>query len=249
MIAVDNVVEEGMRAIYGKDVKDGEYPVEVDSSSSMFNITSCTLKAENGKMTAVMVMGGTGYLKLFMGTGSEAVRAGESEYIPVVENEQGKHTFTVPVEALDKAISCTAFSKSKEKWYDRTLVFRADSMPVSAFDPSLYSTVESLSLKDGEYEAEVTVENTAGKINVLSPARITVKDGRATAHLVWSGSKCGYIVYNGEKLLSVSSGGDPAFDMPVDYFDWRLPISAETSVLGQSKEVRCTVCVDSASLK
>ena len=53
---------EGLTPVYGTDLKDGVYEIDVDSSSSMFKIVSCTLTVENGEMTAVMTMGGTGYL-------------------------------------------------------------------------------------------------------------------------------------------------------------------------------------------
>ena len=67
-------------------------------------------------------------------------------YIPFTENADGTHTFTVPVEALDSGIACAAFSKKKEIWYDRTLVFRADSLPMDARSDDAYTTVESLQL-------------------------------------------------------------------------------------------------------
>lgn len=101
---------ENLTPIYGDELKDGVYEITADSSSSMFKITGCELTVENGKMTAVMTMSGTGYLYLFMGKGEDA---DESGYIPFAENENGEHTFTVPVEALDMAIECSAFSKKK----------------------------------------------------------------------------------------------------------------------------------------
>ena len=142
---MENVVQEGMVPIEGSAIQDGVYSIAVDSSSSMFKITACELTVEGGQMTAVMHMGGKGYLKLFMGTGEEAVAANEDDCIPFEENAEGEHTFTVPVEALDKGIPCAAFSKSKEMWYDRTLVFRADSLPMDAFQEGAYTKVESLS--------------------------------------------------------------------------------------------------------
>lgn len=124
-----NVADEDMEPVYAGEIKDGVYPVKVDSSSNMFQVTGCELTVRDGRMTAVMTMGGTGYLKLFMGTGEEAAKAGEEDFIPYRETEDGLHTFQVPVEALDMGIDCSAFSKKKEKWYDRVLVFRADSLP------------------------------------------------------------------------------------------------------------------------
>lgn len=146
---VIEVVEEGMTPIYADALNDGVYEVEVKSSSSMFEITACTLTVENGTMTAEMTMGGTGYLYLFMGMGEEASAAQEGDYIPFVETD-GVHHFTVPVEALDAGVDCAAFSKRNEQWYNRTLLFRADSLPDEAFRESRLVTAESLALEDGE---------------------------------------------------------------------------------------------------
>ena len=38
------------------DIRDGSYEITVDSSSTMFNSTKCTLNVSDGKMTAVMTM-------------------------------------------------------------------------------------------------------------------------------------------------------------------------------------------------
>ena len=46
-------------------------------------------------------------------------------------------------------IDCSAFSKNKEKWYDRILVFRSDSLPAGAFLSGGPVTAKELSLKDG----------------------------------------------------------------------------------------------------
>ncbi len=133
MTEVEDVVEEGMTPISGDKVKDGTYSVTVSSSSKMFDITACKLTVEGGKMTATMHMGGKGYLYVYMGTGEQAAAADEADYIPFTEEADGTHSFTVPVDALDEGIDCAAFSKKKEKWYDRTILFRADSLPTDAF--------------------------------------------------------------------------------------------------------------------
>ena len=132
MASVEKVTEEGMKPVYAGQIEDGTYPIEVKSSSSMFRITDAELTVKDGKMTAVMTMGGKGYLYVYMGTGEQAAAADASEYIGFEENADGAHTFTVPVEALDQAVSCAAFSKKKEKWYDRSLCFLASSLPSDA---------------------------------------------------------------------------------------------------------------------
>lgn len=130
--AVQEVGVEGMEPVYGKDVKDGVYEVEAESSSAMFRIEKAELTVKEGEMTAVLTMGGTGYLKVYMGTGQEAAADDPASYIAFEENAEGKHTYTVPVAALDLPIACAAFSKNKEKWYDRQILFRAESLPADA---------------------------------------------------------------------------------------------------------------------
>ena len=94
-------------------VADGTYPITVDSSSNMFRIVDAQLIVENGSMHCVMTLSGTGYGKLFMGTGDEAAAASEADFIPYVENAEGKYTYDVPVEALDEDTACAAWSIRK----------------------------------------------------------------------------------------------------------------------------------------
>lgn len=123
---------EGMLPIYGTEVEDGVYPVEVESSSSMFHVTAAELTVREGKMEAILTLSGEGYLKLFMGTAAEAAASDGSSFIDYVTDAEGKYTYTVPVEALDLPIECAAFSRNKEKWYDRQILFQAESLPSEA---------------------------------------------------------------------------------------------------------------------
>lgn len=249
MIKQDKVVEEGMVPIPGSDIKDGEYSVDVASSSSMFKIVDCVLTVKDGKMTAVMTLSGQGYLKLFIGTGEEAVQAPEEEYIPFAEDKEGKYTYEVPVEALDKGIACTAFSKNKQKWYDRTLVFQSSSLPQDAFLNLETATVESLGLEDGAYQVDVLLEGGSGKTAVESPASMIVSDGAATATIVWGSPKYDYMKVDGQQYLPVNTEGNAAFEIPVESFDWKMPIIVDSVALGKPVEKGYTLTFDSSSVK
>ena len=109
-------------------VANGIYSMDVTSSSSMFKVVDCILTAKDGKMSAVLTLSGTGYGYLYMGTKEEAASADQSSWIPYQVNEEGKYTYTVPVEALDKEIAVAAYSIKKGIWYDRTLTFRSETM-------------------------------------------------------------------------------------------------------------------------
>lgn len=249
MAPAEDVVQEGMVPVYGTSITDGVYEVNVDSSSSMFNITQCELTVENGQMTARMHMGGTGYLYLYMGTGEEAVAADASQYIPFAEEADGTHTFTVPVEALDQGIACAAFSKKKEMWYDRTLVFRLDSLPKEALKDGLYPTVASLGLEDGSYTVEVTLEGGSGKAKVDSPAALRIQDGVAYATIGWSSPNYDYMRIEEEKYLPINTEGNAVFEIPVAGFDWKLTVFADTVAMSTPHEIEYTLFFDSASLE
>lgn len=249
MVTPEDVVEEGMVPIYGDAVKDGIYEVTVDSSSSMFHITECELTVENGDMSAVITMSGTGYLQLFMGTGVEAVEASADSYISYEENENGEYTFTVPVEALDMGIDCAAFSKKKEKWYDRILVFRADSLPQSAFAEGMITTVEDLALADGTYQIAVTLAGGSGKTTVDSPAKLVVADGTATATIVFSSPNYDYMLVNGERYEPVNTEGNSTFEIQVTGFDWKMPVTADTTAMSTPHEIEYTLYFDSSTIE
>lgn len=109
-------------------VANGIYSMDVTSSSSMFKVVDCILTAKDGKMSAVLTLSGTGYGYLYMGTKEEAASADQSSWIPYQINEEGKYTYTVPVEALDKEIAVAAYSIKKGIWYDRALTFQSETM-------------------------------------------------------------------------------------------------------------------------
>lgn len=249
MASVESVVEDWMVPVYAKDLKDGTYEITVDSSSSMFNIVACTLTVDNGSMTAAMTMGGKGYLYVYMGTGEEAAAAAESEYVPVEELPSGEHCFTVPVEALDKGLDCAAYSKNKGKWYERTLVFRADSLPMEAFADGALTTAETLGLTDGEYSCAVSLSGGSGKASVQSPAAIRVENGAAYATIIWSSSKYDYMRIGEVKYDMLNTEGNSTFEIPVLCFDRPMAVAADTIAMSEPHEIDYTLTFDSSTLE
>lgn len=249
MAAPEQIGEEGMKPMTGDQIEDGVYSITVDSSSPMFNITDCTLTVKDHKLSAEMTMGGTGYLYVFMGTGEQAVQADEADYISFEQTDSGEHTFTVPVEALDKEISCAAFSKKKEKWYDRTLVFRSDSLPTDALSESVRTTPESLNLQDGTYTVDVKLTGGSGRASVSSPADLVVKDGVVTARLVWSSPNYDYMKVDGVQYDLINTEGNATFDIPVTVFDYKMPVLADTIAMSTPHEIEYALYFDSSSIK
>lgn len=244
-----DVAQDGMVPVLADAIKDGVYGIKVDSSSSMFQITECELTVRDGAMSAVMTMSGTGYLKLYMGTGADAERAPDADFIPFAENADGKHTFKVPVEALDKGIDCSAFSKKREKWYDRVLVFRADSLPAEAFADGKVAAAESLKLEDGSYTVAVRLEGGSGRAAVETPAALRIEDGKAFAVITWGSSNYDYMKVEGEKLDLINTGGNSSFEIPVRVFDRKMPVIADTIAMSEPHEVEYTLVFDSTTIK
>ena len=245
-----DVVDESYVPIPASAIRNGTYDIEVDSSSSMFSVTSCKLTVDGDDMTAVMTMGGHGYRYIFPGTPEEAVAASEDAYILPVEDADGAHTFTIPVEALDAGIDCAAFSDNKEKWYDRVLVFRSSSLQISDYEDGFLTTAGSLELADGEYTCEVTLSGGSGKASVESPAKLVVSRGQATATLVWSSDKYDYMLAGDQKILPVSTdGGHSVFEVPVEAFDFNLVMPADTIAMSTPHEIEYTLRFDSSTIR
>lgn len=245
-VPIETVDTSDLTPIYAADIKDGTYPIDVQSSSSMFKIAKCELTVSEGKMTAVMTMGGKGYLYIFMGKGENAE---ESGYIPFEENADGEHTYTVPVEALDMETECAAYSKSKEQWYDRILIFRSDSLPTGAFADGVIATVEALGLADGEYTVDVALDGGSGRAKIQSPARLTVENGNAFAEIIWGSSNYDYMTVDGERFDLINTSGNSAFKIPVAGFDCKIPVTADTTAMSTPYEIEYTLYFDSSTIK
>ena len=173
LASASDVVEDWMVPIPAENVADGEYDIEVDSSSSMFNITACKLTVADGKMTAVMTMGGKGYRYLYMGTAEDAVAADESEYIPYVEDADGAHTFTVPVDALD------VFGKYVRGVHGKDGLYPTDGRELGQEVPIGEGKVDFprfiARLKECGYDGDITIKNDPESPSVLKTLYILAK--------------------------------------------------------------------------
>lgn len=74
---------------------------------------------------------------------------------------------------------------------------------------------EKLSLADGVYEVNVTLAGGSGRAKVASPTELTVKDGRATAKIVWSSDKYDYMEVDGIRFTPNIENGHSVFVIPV----------------------------------
>ena len=123
---------------------DGLYTIGVSSNAKMFKITDCILRVEDGNMTAVLTMSGSGYGYLYQGTSAQADAAPREDWTPCFANADGKHRFAIEIPYLDGEMPMASWSIRYEKWYDRTLQFFSNTL-------SPYREI----VPDGVYSAEI----------------------------------------------------------------------------------------------
>lgn len=249
MTTVEDVVEEGMQPVYAKDLNPGTYPVEMVSSSSMFQADHAELVVEGDEMKVVLYMTSEAYPYMYAGTAAEADAAKEEEYILPEEVGDGMRTFTLPLGALDSGESFAAFSKKKELWYDRTLLFRVDSLPADAFSENFFVTAESLALTEGEYNVNVSLAGGSGRASVESPTKLIVGSEGAKAVITWSSSNYDYMIVGEEKILPTNTEGNSTFEIPVSHFDRPMNVTADTTAMSTSHEIDYTLTFDSSSIE
>ena len=130
---------EGMKF---EKIEDGEYNYlegssnnlyTVETGERMFKVIASDLKKTSSGMTAVITLSGTGYDYLYVGTGADAVKEGESaNWIPYKKDSEGKYTYEIPVAALNTGIKVASHSQRLDKWYDRTITFNFNTNTVDA---------------------------------------------------------------------------------------------------------------------
>ena len=179
----ENLAVYGMTPVSGNMIKDGEYIVGTECSSSFFHIEEAKLTVKGGKMTALLTMSSSSYLLVYPGTAEEAAAAPYEDYIPSVEIDTWD-TFTIPVEALDAELDLAAYSKKKKKWYPRKILFHASDIPAASllFEYPDYDRIsQALALYD---EAEEFGEERESKAGAGTPK----KTGSGSSEKTESGS-------------------------------------------------------------
>jgi len=213
-------------------IKNGSYSIEVDSDTSMFRIEDCQLTVEDNGMTAVITLSGQGYETLYMGTVEQALADSEDNHHRFTLVGE-RHTFTIPVAALDIAIDCAALGTRSGNWYDHTIVFKSANIPYDSFIPC---------------EVDVEMVGGTGRASIQSPATLTYKDGIDIAEIVWSSSNYTYMLVDGVEYLPVNTDGNSTFEIPV-VLDADMTVVACTVAMSEPKEIEYVLRFDSSSVK
>lgn len=235
---------EEISPIYANQIQDGTYPIEVSSSSSMFRIIDAKLIVAGGEMSALITLSGTGYEKLYLGTGEEALADSDDKCIYYAEDTDGKYTYKVPVAVLNEDIDCAAWSIRKQAWYDRVLVFQSGLIPENAITPEL----TAVPISEGVYLIDVTLTGGTGRAKIKSPATMKITNSNKTALIEWSSPYYEHILLEGDYYYPINTSGNSVFEIPL-VIDADIPITAQTIAMSQPHEIDYVLYFDGGSIK
>lgn len=243
-------------------VPDGIYTVDVTTDSNMFHINEANqgkglLTVKDGQMTVHISLASKKIVNLFAGFAENAQKDGAALIEPTTDKvtyEDGYETevygFDIPVPALDAEIP-VAIIGTHGNWYDHTITVsnpvKGNSVPGTAEgsaaanaekeDSVKTSDVSLDELKDGEYKVQLTMEGGTGRASVESPAKMTVKEGKATLTVVWSSSNYDYMLVDGEKYEPVNTEGNSTFEIPVKALGEPFDVTADTTAMSKPHEI------------
>ncbi len=230
---------------------DGVYTARFQTDSTMFRVNEAcdgkgTLTVEDGEMTIHISLGSKKILNLYPGLAEDAQKEGAELLMPTLDSvtysdgmTEEVHGFDVPVPFLESEFDL-ALIGTKGTWYDHK-VSVLDVMPLEEGTGDLAGTDGPGILEDGTYSIEITFEGGSGKAKILSPALVTVTDGKAVATLQWSSPNYDYMIVGGEKYLPVSTEGGSVFEIPVLKFDEPMDVIGDTVAMSTPHEVEYTL--------
>ena len=226
----------GLLPLLAKDIEEGSYEIETASSSSMFKIEKTVLYVKDNAMTADITLSGKGYSNVTMLSAADSEGLTSLEGTTATVGKDGKYIFTLPVQSLNTELVCSAFSKKKQKWYERRVVFYSEKIPAENLFVTPY-VMQKCGLKDGSYTISVKLAGGSGKASVKSPASMRVKDGIPLARIEWSSPNYDYMILNGKKILPLANEQNSVFEFPVLVFDKAMSVFADTTAMSTPHEI------------
>jgi len=116
-------------------------------------------------------------------------------------------------------------------------------------DEGLAPEAVRVDLDDGEYSIECNMTGGSGRASISSPTILTVRDGKAYAHLIWSSTYYDYMLIGPEKFLNqTTDGGNSTFDIPVTVLDEGMTVIADTTAMGDPVEIEYVLTFYSESI-
>lgn len=233
---------------------DGVYSADFETDSSMFAVNEAcggkgTLTVQDGKMTIHVSLVSKKILNLYPGTAADAGKAGAALLQPTTDTvaysdgtSDEVYGFDVPVPALDTEFDL-AIIGTKGTWYDHKV-----SVQNPAPQPAT-AEAAAPALADGDYTVAVTMAGGSGRASVQSPAALQVKDGKATATLIWSSANYDYMKVDGVRYDPLAGEEFSTFEVPVAGFDAPLTMIGDTVAMSTPHEIEYTFTFDSAGIQ
>ena len=110
------------------------------------------------------------------------------------------------------------------------------------------TTVEDLGLEDGEYMVDALLQGGSGRASITSPAALTVENDKASLEVIFSSPNYDYMIVDEVRYEPVNEEGNSTFIIPVNGFDYSMPVTADTTAMSTPHEIDYTITLDSASI-
>lgn len=258
------------------ELSDGIYTAEFNTDSSMFHVSEAcngqgTLTVADGEMTIHISLNSKRIVNLYPGLAKDAEKEG-AEWLSPTEDTvtysdgmtEEVYGFDVPVPAIGEEFDL-ALIGTKGKWYDHKASV-SNPVPTNT-DAQQKSTANSedkmqetaagddaqrkniAALENGVYDVDFTFEGGSGRAELLSPAKVTVEDGTATATVQWSSSNYDYMIVNEKKYLPASMEGGSLFEFPISKLDEPIEVIGDTVAMSRPHEVEYTLTFHSETMK
>lgn len=222
-------------ALPARAAEPGLYAGAVSASDDVFGFSDAIVMVADGGITLRVTAAAGDGMPLYLG--DEAIR-------PSV-NGKGLYTYTLPLPALDEPVELT--------WHDAagyghafTLTVPAESLsPLGGAAEATAEPGEEIdpaALGDGSYAvADFAFSGGSGKVT-LTCEGITVEDGAATARIVFSSPRYGYVKVDGVRYDGVYTDHTSAFLVPVK-LGADMTLTGMTTAMSKPHEIDYTVRV------
>ncbi len=246
MTTVETVGVEGMTPIAPKDVENGTYEVEMESSSSMFKIEKAVLEVTDDAMNVTMTLSGKYSFTVPV--------ANLDEGFPCAAFSQRKQMW-YDRNLLVRAQSLPEGAVKVELPDYEELEKAAQEKRIAEMqkeqDEKLKALATDIDLHNGSYSVEVDMTGGSGRASITSPTTLTVIDGKAFATIQWSSPNYDYMIVGGEKLTpqNVEEGSNSSFLIPVLKFDEPFKVIGDTTAMSTPHEVEYELTFHQDSVK
>ena len=215
---------------------DGVYSTTGSTGAAMFKVVDVRLTVKNGRMTARLTTGGTGNVRLYMGSAKDAPENSKDWIEPCgkVMLDSGKegYQFDIPVSALDTQIKLSSQGESGT-WRDRTVTISSADLKKLGSDPDDTPSVtpgstpkptqtptdskpetESQHKADTSGSTSAVNNSTSLKDGVYTPDSFTISGGTGRVKIscskvtITNGQAFATIVFSSSKYSYVKANGN-----------------------------------------